>query len=171
MKILQGAAQASGHWQTRLVDPEDLGLLRFEETGELSEGMDFAVLWDGVWREGRCYDSSPDRTFVTYGDAQRLPLHAGLEVRLPLYMLSTERLLELARAYAHELGYTPTQEGAIVGAEATIASGEYARVEIAIGNDRPPVVITIKLSSNGDIRLVADTETFPMPGSEEHAVG
>ena len=35
MKILQGVAQASGYWTTRLVDPEDLGLLRFEETGEL----------------------------------------------------------------------------------------------------------------------------------------
>src|SRR5260221_9708348 len=58
MKILQGVAQASGYWTTRLVDPEDLDLLRFEETGELPEGYDFAVLWDGEWREGRCYNSS-----------------------------------------------------------------------------------------------------------------
>ncbi len=38
MKILQGTVQASGYWHTRLVDPEDLDLLRFEETGELPEG-------------------------------------------------------------------------------------------------------------------------------------
>ena len=44
MKLQQGAAQASGHWILHLVDPEDLDLLRFEETGEMPEGMDFAVL-------------------------------------------------------------------------------------------------------------------------------
>lgn len=171
MKILQGVAQASGYWTTRLVDPEDLGLLRFEETGELPEGLDFAMLWDGIWREGRCYNSSPDRTFVTYRDAQRFPLHAGMEVRLPLYTLDTEQLLELARAYAHELGYTPTQEGTIAGEYASIASGEDAHVEVPIGNEQPPVVITINLSSSGDIRLIADTETFPTPGSNEENVG
>lgn len=170
MKILQGAAQVSGSWTTRLVDPEDLGLLRFEETGEPPEGLDFAVLWDGIWREGRCYASSPERTFVTSGDAQRLPLHAGIQVRLPLYTLDTEQLLELVRAYAHELGYTPTQEGTIVGEEVRIASGENTDVEVPIGNERLPVVITISLGSSGDIRLLADTETFLTPGSNEERV-
>lgn len=171
MKSLQGAAQASGYRTTRLVDPEDLDLLRFEDTGELPEGLDFAVLWDGVWREGRCYPSSFERSFVTYGDAQRLPLHDGTEVRLPLYTLDTERLLELARAYAYELGYTPTQEGTIVGAEESLASGENTDVEIPIGNERPPVVITINLFSSGDIRLLADTETFLTLDSGEETVG
>lgn len=78
MKLQQGAVQASGHWILHLVDPEDLDLLRFEETGEMPEGMDFAVLWNGVWREGRCYPSSPNRTFVIYQDAQRLPLCPGM---------------------------------------------------------------------------------------------
>jgi hypothetical protein len=127
MKILRGAVQTSGHWILHLVDPEDSGILRFEETGEMPEGKDFAVRWKGVWREGRCYDSYPDRTFVTYKDAQRLPLHAGMQVRMPLYILSTERLLELAHAYVHELGYIPTQKGTIVGPDATIASGGVRR--------------------------------------------
>jgi hypothetical protein len=47
MKVLQGAAQTSGYLETLLVDPEDLDLLRLEETGELVEGLDFAVFWDG----------------------------------------------------------------------------------------------------------------------------
>jgi len=167
MKILRRAVQTSGHWILHLVDPEDSGILRFEETGEIPEGKDFAVLWKGVWREGRCYPSYPDRTFVTYKEAQRLSLHAGMQVRMPLYILGTERLLELARAYVHELGYTPTQEGTIVGTDAAIASGECTQVAVPVGNERSPVVITIKLHSSGDIRLVADTETFLTPGSEE----
>ena len=44
MKILRGAVQTSGHWILHLVDPEDSGILRFEETGEMPEEMDFAVL-------------------------------------------------------------------------------------------------------------------------------
>lgn len=173
MKILQGVAQASGHWTTSLVDPEDLGLLRFEETGELPEGMDFAVLRDEVWREGRCYDSSHERTFVTYGDAERLSLRAGMQGRLPLYALGTERLLDLARTYVQELGYIPMQEGTTVGEYATIASGEDTNVGVLTGNDRLPVVIMIDLSSNGDVRLHADTETFPISRaeSEEDTVG
>ncbi len=45
--------------------------------------------------------------------------------------------------------------------------------EVPIENDRSPVEITINLSSNGDICLIADTETFLTPGSEaeEDAVG
>lgn len=50
---------------------------------------------------------NPDRTFVTYKDAQRLSLNANIQVMI-LYILSTERLLELARAYMQELEYIPT---------------------------------------------------------------
>lgn len=32
MKIIRGAIKASGHWILHLVDPEDSGILRFEET-------------------------------------------------------------------------------------------------------------------------------------------
>src|SRR5207237_765350 len=112
---------------------------------------------------GRCYETASGRTFVTYGDAERLPLYHGLEARLPLYTLSTERLLELAHSYACELGYTPTQEGTIVSEQMSIASGGLAHVEIPIGEEKPPVVITIGLGSTGDISLVASTETFLMP--------
>lgn len=66
------------------------------------KGLDFAVLWDGDWREGRCYASYPERTFITYKDAQRFPLSPGLSVRLPRYILKSERPLELAREYASE---------------------------------------------------------------------
>ena len=151
----------------QLADPDDLGLLHFEETGEMPEGMDFAVIWNGVWREGRCYDSYPDRTFVTYWDTQRLPLCAGMQAHMPLYVLSTERLLELARAYVQELGYNPTQEGTILGTGTAIASGERTQVAVPVGNERLPVVITVNLSSSGDIRLTADTETFLTPDSED----
>ncbi len=167
MKLQQGAVQASGHWILHLVDPEDLDLLRFEETGEMPEGMDFAVLWNGVWREGRCYPSSPNRTFVIYQDAQRLPLCPGMQARMLLYILSTERLLELAREYVQEMGYILSQQGTIVGTDATIASGERTQVAVPVGNERPPVVITITLRSSGDLRLVADTETFLTPSSED----
>lgn len=44
MKLLQDVVQASAHWILHLVDPEDSGILRFEETGETPEEMDFAVL-------------------------------------------------------------------------------------------------------------------------------
>ena len=106
---------------------------------------------------------------MTYQDAQRLPLCAGMQARMPLYILSTERLLELAREYVQEMGYTntPTQEGTIVGTDATIASGERTQVAVPLGNERPPVVITITLRSSGDLRLVADTETFLTPSSED----
>jgi len=173
MKSLQGPVQASGYWHTRLVDPEDLDLLRFEETGELPEGLDFAVLLDGVWREGRCYASSHDRTLVTYGEAQRLPIRPGMEVRLPLYTLDAEHLLELARTYAHELGYTPTQEGTIIGEYGSIASGEDTDVAVPVGNERSPLVISIKLESSGDIRLLADCEPFlaTPPPDPENSIG
>jgi hypothetical protein len=173
MKILQGAAQASGYWHTRLVDPEDLDLLRFEETGELPEGVDFAVQLDGVWRDGRCYASSPGRTFVTYGDAQRLALHPGMEVRLPLYTLDAEQLLKLARTYARELGYTPTQKGTIIGECESIASGESTDVAVPLGNERPLLVVSILLKSSGDIRLLANSEPFlaTPPPDPENSVG
>ena len=160
MKLLQGAVQASGYRVVHLVDPEDLGLLHFEETGEMPEGLDFAILWNGVWREGRCYDSYPYRTFVTYGDAQRLPLWAGMTARLPHYELGQDRLLELASIYASELGYTCIQGCTIVGEETSIEAGDYTHVAVHLGNGKSPLEITIKLYSSGDIRLIADTEVF-----------
>lgn len=160
MKILRRAVQASGYRVVHLVDPEDLDLLHFEETGEWPEGLDFAILWNGVWHEGRCYESYPYRTFVTYGDAQRLPLRPGMLARLHHYELGQGRLLELASAYAGELGYSPIQECMIVGEETTIEAGEYTNVAIHLGNGKPPVVIIIKLFSSGDIRLLSDTEVL-----------
>ena len=160
MKLLRGNLQPSGYRVSRLVDPEDLDLLCFEDTGEMPEGLDFAILWEGVWREGRCYASFPGRTFVTYGDAQRVPLCAGMQTRRPNYLLELERLLEQAFTYARELGYTTTQPGAIVGGNMTIEAGESTEVAIPIENGQPPLAITISLHSNGDIRLLASSESF-----------
>ena len=160
MKLLRGTLRPSGYRVSRLVDPEDLDLLRFEDTGELPEELDFAISWEGVWREGRCYASFPGRTFVTYGDAQRLPLRAGMQTRRPNYVIEPERLVDLASAYAHELGYTSTQPGVIVDVNTTIEAGESTEVAIPTENRQPPLVITISLSSNGDIRLLSSDESF-----------
>lgn len=156
---------AAGHRMVHLVDPEDMGLLHFEETGESPEGMDFAVQWNGVWLEGRCYDSYPERTFVRYKDAQRLSLRAGMQASMPLYILNIECLLELARASVHELGYILTQEDTIVGSKVAITSRECMQVAVPVGNERSLVVMTITLRSSGDIHLVAESETFLTPGS------
>ena len=160
MKLLRGDLQPSGYRVSLLVDPEDLDLLRFEDTGEIPEGLDFAIWWKGVWCEGRCYASFPGRTFVTYGDARRLPLCAGMQTRRPNYVLEPERLLELASTYARELGYTVTQPGVIVGVNTTIEAGESTEVAIPPENGQPPMAITINLHSNGDIRLLASDESF-----------
>lgn len=160
MKLLRGMLQPSGYRVSRLVDPEDLDLLRFEDTGELPEGLDFAIWWKGVWREGRCYASFPGRTFVTYGDAHRLTLQPGTQSRRPNYVLELEHLLELASAYACELGYTSTQPGVIVDMNMTIEVGESTNIAIPTENGQPPVVITISLRSNGDIRLLSSDESF-----------
>lgn len=108
-KQLQGAVQATGHRIVQLVDPEDLGILRFEGTSARPDEMDFALLWKGTWRQGRCYPSFPALTFVTYGDAERLPIRAGMLARIPEYTLAIKRLLSLASDYVHELGYLPTE--------------------------------------------------------------
>ena len=126
----------------------------------MPEGLDFALLWNSVWREGRCYDSFSGRMFVTYGDAQRLPLRAGMQTRRPNYALEPEHLLELASIYARELGYTATQPGMIVDVNTTIEAGENMEVAIPMENGQPPLVITISLHRNGDIRLLASSETF-----------
>lgn len=160
MKLLRGTLQPSGYRLSCLVDPEDLDLLRFEDTGEILEGLDFALLWEGIWREGHCYDSFLGRTFVTYGDAQHLPLHAGMQTRRPNYVLQPERLLELASTYARELGYTWTPPGEIVGVNMTIEVGEITEVALSTEDGQPPVVITISLHSNGDIRLLSSNESF-----------
>jgi hypothetical protein len=160
MKRLQGAVQASGYQVLHLVDPEDLGLLRFEETGELPDGLDFALLCNGVWREGRCYNTFPKSTFVTYGDAQRLPLCIGMSARVPRYTLSSMQALELAAAYARDLGDLPLGDGAILGPKTTITAGEHIDCAIPVGSDQPLTVITLHLMSSGDIHLRADTEVF-----------
>ena len=160
MKLLRGTLQPSGYRVGRLVDPEDLDLLHFEDTGEMPEGLDFAILWNGVWREGRCYASFLGRTFVTYGEAQRLPMRAGMQTQRPNYALEPERLLELASTYARELGYTSTQPGEIVDLNTTIEAGESTEVAIPTVNGQSPVVITISLHSNGDIRLLTSSESF-----------
>ena len=135
----------------------------------MPDGLDFAILWNGVWREGRCYHSASGRMSVTYVDAQRFPLRAGMQARIPRYTLGPDRLLELANAYARELGYIPIRECTVVGEDTTITAGESTDVAVPVGNDDgPPVIVTISLSSNGDIRLLADTDIFlttPPPDS------
>lgn len=160
MKLLQGTLKPSGYLFSRLVDPEDLDLLRFEDTGELADGLDFAIWWQDGWRKGRCYSSIARRTFVTYGDTQRLPLSPGMHTRRSNYVLEHEQLLELASAYAHELGCTYTQHGHIVGENAGIAVGENADVAFPTEDGQPPAVITIRLRSNGDIHLLSSNEEF-----------
>jgi hypothetical protein len=167
MKRLQGAMQAAGHRVVHLADSDDVGLLRFEETGESPEGMDFAVRWNGAWCEGRCYASFPDSTFVTSQDAQRLPLGPGMQARLPLYEDSAVQLVELARAYVQELGDNPTREASIVGMDGAIAAGESTQVAVSVEHEQSPEVVTISLYSSGDILLVAESETFLTPDSEE----
>jgi len=160
MKLLRETLQPSGDRLSCLVDPEDLDLLRFEDTGEIPEGLDFALLWEGLWREGRCYASFAGRTFVTYGNAQRLPLRAGVQTRRPNYVLEPEYLLELASTYVRELGYTSTSPGEIAAVNTTIEVGESTEVAILTEGGQPPIVITISLHSNGDIRLLSSNETF-----------
>jgi len=160
MKLLRGTLQPSGYRVGRLVDPEDLDLLQFEDTGEMPEGLDFALRWKVVWREDRCCASFLGRTFVTYGDAKRLPLRAGMQARRHNYVLEPERLLEFASTYTRELGYTSTQSGEIVDVNTTIEAGESTEVAIPTENEQPPVVITISLHSNGDICLLTSSEAF-----------
>lgn len=160
MKLLQGILQPSGYRIVHLVDPEDLDLLRFEETWETPEGLDFALWWNGAWHEGRCYDGFPERTFVIYGTAQRLPLRHGMRARLPHYTLGPDRLLELTSAYVQELGYLPTKRDESTGKDFSIAAGESIEVPVPVANEPSPVMVTISLSSNGDIRLLATNEPF-----------
>src|SRR5216684_5577099 len=110
MKTLQ-ATPRPGHRSARLVMHEEYGVPYIEETGEVPDGVDFALFWQDAWREGRCYmDGASNLTFVTYGDALRIDLDEyideGIDIRLPFYLLTVEQLQDLARAYAQELGYT-----------------------------------------------------------------
>jgi hypothetical protein len=173
MKRLQGVVQATGHRIVHLVDPEDSGILRFEGTGAMPDGMDFALLCKGTWRKGRCYPSFPDLTFVTYRDAERLPLHAGMLVRIPEYTLETKHMLSLASDYAHELGYSTSQEPTIIGPVTAIVTGEFTEVAFSLGDEIPSLVITISLHHNGEILLLANTEplfTIPLFDTDD-AVG
>jgi hypothetical protein len=89
-----------------------------------------------------------------------------MQVRLPLYTLDTGQMLELAHAYARELGHECVEQGTIVGEYEQITSGEVTPVSIPVGSNRPPVKVIIRLSSSGDICLVANTETFLTPSSD-----
>jgi hypothetical protein len=164
MKLLRGTLQPSGYRVSRLVDPEDLDFLRFEDSDEPPEGLDFAIWWEGSWHEGRCYASFLGRTFVTYGDARRVLLHDGMQTRRPNYVLEPERLLELTSTYARELGYTATRTGVIMEVNTTIEAGESVEVAIPTENGRPPVVIAIRLQSNGDISLLSSDEVSLLKG-------
>ena len=76
---------------------------------------------------------------------------------MPLYTLSTERLLTLAQDYARELGHTPTHESTIVGLDTMIASGQFTEVSVPI-EDGQPTTIVINLFSNGDVRVISEAE-------------
>lgn len=64
IKRLPGVIRAAGSQIVHLIYLEYLGLFRFEEKGESHEGMDFVMLWNGSWHEGRFYPSFPESTFV-----------------------------------------------------------------------------------------------------------
>ncbi len=162
MKMLYHATSVIGHRILHIAEDEEYGIPLVVETGALPDGEDFAVFWNGAWREGRCYVSFGNAlTFVTYGDAERIPLNldAGMiEIRVPIYMLTTERLLDLAREYAHELGYTTIRERHFISAYTSIAGGELAEVAVYVEQQTSPVNILIHLSDWGDICLRTDTE-------------
>jgi hypothetical protein len=161
MKILQQAASVRGYRSFRLAEDNVYGIPSIAETGALPDGQDFAVFWNGEWREGRCsMDLGGNLTFVTYGDALRIPLdmETGIDIRLPNYVLTAERVLDLARQYADELGYTTIQECRCISTQTSIAAEELAHVVVSVGQERPPVNITINLSMWGEVRLITETE-------------
>ena len=142
MKLLRGTLQLSGHRVRRLANPEDLDLLHFEDIGEMPEGLDFAILWKCVWREGR------------YVDAQRLLPRAGMQTPGPDYALEPKRLLELAITYARELGYTSTEPGEIVDLNTIIEARE--SMEVAIPTEK-------KATASGDHHHSLQQRGYPPP--------
>ena len=148
MKLLRGTLKPSVYQVGLLVNPEGLDLLHLENIGEMPEGLDFAILWKCVWREGR------------YGDAQCLLPHDGLQTPVPDFALEPKRLLELAITYARELGYRATQPGEIVDLNTIIQARESTEDAMLTEKRQPPVVITISLYSIGDIRLPTSSKSF-----------
>lgn len=176
MKMLYYAASVLGYRIVHVAEDEDYGIPLVVETGALPDGEDFAVFWNGAWREGRCYVSFGNTlTFVTYGDAERIPLNLDegmIEIRVPIYVLTTEHLLDLARKYAHELGYTTIRECHFTSAYTSIAGGELAEVAVYVAQQKSPVNILIHLSDWGDIFLRTDTEIkYTIPPFDESDPG
>ena len=176
MKMLYHAASVRGHRIVHIAEDEEYGILLVVETGALPDGEDFAVFWNGAWREGRCYVSFGNTlTFVTYGDSERIPLNLDegmIEIRVPNYALTTERLLDLAQNYVYELGYTTIRECNFISAYTSIEGGELAEVAIYVDQQKAPVNITINLSNWGDIRLITDTELkYTTPLDEKETSG
>ncbi len=169
MKLLQGTLQPSGYRTAYLIAPEELDLFLLAGTGEILEGLDFALWWNGAWHEGRCLDGFLEETFVSYDTALRLPLQAGMLVRLPHYALEPDHLFELASAYVQELRYLPTKREESAEEVCSIAAGESTEVAVPVANEPSPVMVTISLSSDGDIRLLAANEPFltTPPGDSE----
>ena len=87
MKRLRGTIQAMGHRIVHLVDPEHVGLLRFQETGESPKGMDFAVLWNGAWRDGVVTPRFPRAPLFL--SVPRLTLNGYVGLASGAYLLDT----------------------------------------------------------------------------------
>lgn len=75
-------------------------------------------------------------------------------------MLEPRQVLELANAYARELGCISTQPPAILAMNIAIEARESIEVTISAANGQPPMLITISLDSHGDIRLLSSGEAF-----------
>ncbi|MFI5421585.1 MAG: hypothetical protein ACHQ1H_11510 [Nitrososphaerales archaeon] len=176
MKMLYHTASVIGHRIVHIAEDEKYGILLVAETGALPDGEDFAVFWYGLWRVGRFYvNFGISLTFVTHGDAERIPLNldeGAIEIRVPIYVLTAERLLDLAKNYAYELGYTTVQECHFISEYTSITGGELAEVAVYVDQQKSPVDILIHLSDWGDICLRTDTEiqhiVYPSDEKSEH---
>ena len=102
----------------------------------MPEGLDFALLWKGVWREGRCYASFSGRTFVTNGDAQPLTTVRRYANTRPNYALETGASAGTCQHLRTRAGYTSTQLGEIVDVNTTIEAGENMEVAIPMENGK-----------------------------------
>jgi len=112
---------------------------------------------------------------VTHGDAERIPLNldeGAIEIRVPIYVLTAERLLDLAKNYAYELGYATIQACHFISEYTSITGGELAEVAVYVDQQKSPVDILIHLSDWGDICLRTDTEiqhiVYPSDEKSEH---
>jgi hypothetical protein len=80
-------------------------------------------------------------------------------------VLTPEHLLDLARTYADELGYTPIQECQFTSVLTCITGGELVYMTVFVGPQRFPVPIIINLSIWGDISLRTEAEIQRQVGS------